>query len=336
MSETILVSQAEYVKGQAVFQAAAEPTVRPAPAEERELAAAVRAAGARAVIVGVAPYVGPLYEALAAVAGPRGAIIARFGVGHDSIDKRQAAARGIVVTNTPGVLDQSVAEHAVWLMGGLARNVARAENNLRAGRFQAEAGVELSGKVLGVVGFGAIGRRVARIAHHGLGMTVLAADRRPPEELERDLKQPMVQIAAEFGLVEYSQDCDRVFAGADVVSLHLPAVAETRHFVDRRRLGLMKRTALLVNTARGLVVDERALYEALSSGTIAGAALDVYQAEPYVPVDPEMDLRRLSNTLLTPHIGSNTLEANRRMAEASLRSAIDFLAGRTALLPRVG
>jgi lactate dehydrogenase-like 2-hydroxyacid dehydrogenase len=281
------------------------------------------------------PYFGPLYEALAETAGERGALIARFGVGHDSIDKRQAAARGIVVTNTPGVLDQSVAEHAMWLMGSLARNVARGDANLREGRFQGTAGIELSGKTLGVIGFGAIGRRVARIAYHGLGMRVLAAERRPTAELERELKRPMSEIAASFGLIGYSDDCDLVFREADVVSLHLPAMAETRHFVDRRRLGLMKPSALLVNTARGALVDEQAMFDALTAGTIAGAALDVYEAEPYVPADPDKDLRRLTNTLLTPHIGSNTLEANRRMAEASLACVCHFLAGRLEQLSRV-
>lgn len=334
--ETILVSELEFGKGRNVFQAAAGVAVQPAAADELELAAAVRAAQARAVIVGVMPYLGPLYEALAEVAGTRGALIARFGVGHDSVDKRQAAARGIVVTNTPGVLDQSVAEHALWLMGALARHVASAEASLRAGRFQGTPGIELSGKTLGLIGFGAIGRRVARIAHHGLGMRVSAADRRSPADLERELKRPMAEIATEFGLIEYTDDCDRVFRAADVVSLHLPAMAETRHFIDGRRLGLMKPTALLVNTARGMIVDEAALYDALAGGMIAGAALDVYETEPYVPVAPGKDLRSLANTLLTPHIGSNTLEANRRMAESSLKCATDFLAGRLDQLPRVG
>jgi lactate dehydrogenase-like 2-hydroxyacid dehydrogenase len=334
--ETILVAQLEYDKGRAVFEAAAGVSVRPAPEEELELAAAVRASRARAVIVGVAPYRGPLYAALAEVAAGRGALIARFGVGHDSVDKCQAAACGIVVTNTPGVLDQSVAEHAVWLMGGLARHVASAETNLRAGRFRGTAGIELGGKTLGVIGFGAIGRRVARIAHHGLGMRVSAADRRTTAELERELKRPMAEITAEFGLTEYIADCDCVFGTADVVTLHVPAMAETRHFVDRRRLELMQPTALLVNTARGMIVDENALYDALTAGSIAGAALDVYETEPYVPADPAKDLRTLTNTLLTPHIGSNTLEANRRMAESSLKSAQEFLAGRLDQLPRVG
>jgi len=323
MTETVLVSELEYAKGRDVFQAAAELCVQPAPVEELELAAAVLAARARAVIVGVRPYLGPLYEALAEVAGGRGALIARFGVGHDSIDKRQAAARGITVTNTPGVLDQSVAEHALWLMGSLARHVAGGDAALRGGQFQGLPGIELTGRTLAVIGCGPIGRRVARIAQHGLGMHVLGVDRVP------------VEVSAATGLDAYTNDADRAFAEADMVSVHLPATAETRHFVDRRRLELMKPSALLVNTARGALVDERALFDALAGGTIAGAALDVYETEPYVPAAPDKDLRRLANTVLTPHVGSNTREANRRMAEASLACASNFLAGRLEALPRI-
>jgi phosphoglycerate dehydrogenase-like enzyme len=324
MTETVLVSELEYAKGRDVFQAAAELRVQPAPVDELELAAAVLAAGARAVIVGVMPYLGPLYEALAEVAAGRGALIARFGVGHDSIDKRQAAARGITVTNTPGVLDQSVAEHTVWLMGCLAKNVARGDASLHAGQFQGMAGIELGGRTLGLVGCGPIGRRVARIAHHGLGMCVLAAGRRSAAE-----------IGDVDGVDRYTNEVDQVFREADVVSLHVPATAETRHFVDRRRLGLMRPSALLVNTARGVLVDERALFDALAGDVIGGAALDVFETEPYVPVAPDKDLRQLSNVVLTPHIGSNTREANRRMAEASLHCALEFLAGRADGLPRV-
>ena len=168
--ETILVTQLEYAKGEQIFRTASGLRVEAAPSEEQPLADAVLAARARAVIVGVHPYTGPLYKALAATAAGRGAIIARFGVGHDSVDKRLAADHGITVTNTPGVLDQSVAEHALWLMGNLARRVSQSEASLRSGRFQGAAGIELGGKTLGILGCGAIGRRVARIAHFGLGM----------------------------------------------------------------------------------------------------------------------------------------------------------------------
>ncbi|MHB8901201.1 MAG: NAD(P)-dependent oxidoreductase, partial [Thermoguttaceae bacterium] len=320
--------------GEDVFSAAAGVRVEPAGADEAALAAAVRAQGCRAVIVGVHPYRGQLYQSLASVAGEAGALIARFGVGHDSIDKALAAAHGIRVTNTPGVLDQSVAEHTLWLMGALARNVPASDARLRDDQFRGEAGIELGGKLLGIAGCGAIGRRVAAMAHFGLGMRVLAADCRPAEQLECELGLPCPELFARWGVDDYTTDTDRVFREADVVSIHLPALPETRNYVNTHRLAQMGRGAMLVNTARGSIVDEAALFDALAAGRIAGAALDVYQQEPYVPADPARDLRQLDNIVLTPHIGSNTREANRRMAEASLANAVHFLAGRLdALTP---
>lgn len=330
----VLVTETEYRKGNDVFSAAGMK-VESAAEEEADLAAAVRTRGCRAVIVGVRPYRQQLYEALAEVAGDAGAIIARFGVGHDGIDKQQAVVRGIRVTNTPGVLDQSVAEHTLWLMGALARHLPSSDAALRSGTFRSAAGIALGGRLLGIVGFGGIGRRVAAMAHFGLGMRVLAADCRSAECLAKDSNMPRSQILARWGLDDYTTDAERVFREADVVSIHLPAVPETRHFVNAQRLEQMRPTALLVNTARGSIVDEGALFNALAADRIAGAALDVFQQEPYVPADPAKDLRRLANVVLTPHIGSNTREANRRMAEASLANVQHFLAGRFEALTLV-
>jgi len=335
MSDIVLVTETEYRKGEDVFTAAKGVQVEPIAEEEAVLAAAVRARRCRAVIVGVHPYRKELYEALAEVAGEGRALMARFGVGHDGIDKQQAVARGIRVTNTPGVLDQSVAEHTLWLMGALARHLPSSDGALRAGTFRGDAGIELGGRLLGIVGCGHVGRRVAAMAHFGLGMRVLAAGRRPAERLEQDLGTPRSQIMAQWGLDDYTADADRVFREADVVSIHLPAVPETRNYVNARRLEQMRPTALLVNTARGSIVDEGALFDALAANRIAGAALDVYQQEPYVPADPAKDLRRLANVVLTPHIGSNTREANRRMAEASLANVLHFFAGRDDALTLV-
>ncbi len=335
MSEIVLVTQTEYRKGEAVFSSAEGVRVEPVAAEEEMLAAAVRAGGCRAVIVGVHPYRKELYEALAEAAGVGRALIARFGVGHDSVDKQQAAARGILVANTPGVLDQSVAEHTIWLMGALARHLPSSDAALRAGAFCGTAGIELGGRRLGIVGCGAIGRRVAAIAHFGLGMRVAAADCRPAERLEQEMGVPCSEILARWGLDDYTTDADRVFREADVVSIHLPALPETRQYVNAQRLALVRPSALLINTARGSIVDEAALFDALAAGRIAGAALDVYQQEPYVPADPAKDLRGLANVVLTPHIGSNTQEANRRMALASLANVLHFLAGRDDLLTLV-
>jgi len=322
--ETILVTELEFRKAEEVFREAKDVRCEPAPVDEAALADAVAAHGARAVIVGVAPYRGPLYKALGK---KNGAIIARFGVGHDSIDKPFARQHGIVVTNTPGVLDVSVAEHTLWLMGCLARKISQLETRMRAGRFAGEAGMELRGKTLGILGFGAIGRSVAAIAHFGFGMNVIACDQIPADR--------MAGAVAASGVERYTTDAEEPLRLSDFVSVHLPVVPATQRFVNATRLAWLKPGAMLVNTARGSVLDEEALYDALASGRLAGAALDVFDREPYVPVHPDKDLRKLENVVLTPHIGSNTREANCRMAESALGNVRHFLAGRLDRLTRV-
>lgn len=344
MPECVLVTEPEYLKGEDVFTAVEDLELVRIGVDEDELAEAILARGVRAVIIGHNRYVGPLYEALGRTGKTSGAILARFGVGHDGLEKVQARAHGIVVTNTPGTLDASVAEHVFWLLGSLVKRVPQRDAGFRAGQFavsQHEArasgctGVELCGKTLGLLGFGGIARHVARIAHFGLGMQVLACGRRSAEQLERDEGRPWSELLTRWGLAAYTTDADQVCRESDAISIHLPAQPDTQQFVDARRLALLKRTAWLINTSRGSVVDEAALYDALQAGRIAGAGLDVFQAEPYVPVAPDKDLRQLDNVLLTPHVGSNTREANRRMAEASLANARAFLAGRLDQLTRV-
>ncbi len=331
MSNIVLVTQLEFTKGEEAFRSESRFELLPIPPDEQILSEAVIAHHCRAVIVGVAPYTHPLYEALGKTGGSRGALIARFGVGHDNVDKVQAKQRGIIVTNTPGTLDQSVAEHAMWLMGSLAKRIAAADARFRAGEFVPEMGIELHGKTLGVIGFGGIGQRVAAMAHFGFGMRVVAAGRRSLEELAKSLDQ----IKAETGVDDYTDNVAAVLREADVVSIHLPANAQTRHFFNAQRLALLKPTALLINTARGSLVDESALFDALSSGQIAGAALDVFEKEPYEPVSPDKDLRTLSNVVLTPHIGSNTRTANNNMARSCLETVGKFFENRLDELPRV-
>lgn len=321
MAEVILVTQQEFAKGEKVFRAAHDFDIQPAASQEQSLADAVVKHNSRAIIVGVEPYRGPLYAALGKSGG---AIIARFGVGHDSVDKVQARQHNIIVTNTPGVLDVSVAEQTMWLLGCLVRRVAHLHGKFRAGEFSGQTGTEVRGKTLGLIGLGGIARRVAAIAHSGFGMRVIAAGRRPAE-----------QITAAPGVEHYTNDTAAVFRQADIVSIHLPANAETRHYVNVTRLALMKPGALLINTGRGSLVDEAALYDTLASSHLGGAALDVFEREPYVPASPDKDLRALDNVVFTPHIGSNTREANERMAQASLANVANFLAGRLSELTRV-
>jgi lactate dehydrogenase-like 2-hydroxyacid dehydrogenase len=326
MPEPILVVEKELQKGRAVFEARNDFRLIPAPADEDALAALIRRESARAVIVGMHPYKGPLYQALAETAGGRGALIARFGVGHDNIDKRRAREHGCLVANTPGALDVSVAEHTLWLIGAFTRQVAVGDATVRRGEWASAPGIELRGRTLGLIGFGRIARQVAATAHFGCGLRVLACARSSRHEWSERHGADFATVEKECGLEHYTTDPGEILRGADFISLHLPASPENHHFINAARLAQMQKHAVLVNTARGAVVDESALYDALVTRQIAGAALDVFENEPYEPVIRGKDLRNLPNTLLTPHIGSNTAEANRRMAEKCLANVRAFFA----------
>jgi phosphoglycerate dehydrogenase-like enzyme len=304
----IAVTELEYRKAQAVFEAARAEGMEclPAPADEAELAAFVRANGVEHVILGVDAYRDALYEAL-----PQGGVLARFGVGMDGVDKARAAAHGLICTNTPGALDVSVAEFAVGLILNVARHYALTAPQVRAGEWRPRNGCELRERTLAIIGCGAIGRRVARCAAAGFGMRVIGCD---PGPVDGDA------LVVDWGFARVETDFAVAVAEAHFVSVHIPSVPATRHFINAERLGLMAADAWLINTARGAVVDEGALYDALAAGHLGGAALDVFETEPYKPADPARDLRTLPNVLMTPHLGSSTVEACRRMAEAALES----------------
>ena len=321
----VLVTHGEFDKGKATFEAAVDEGLRcvACPAPEAELASAVQARGGKAAIVGVEPYRAALYEAL-----PKGSVIARFGVGHDGIDKEKATARGILTTNTPGVLNSAVAEHTLWLVGCVARRVAALDRCVKAGRWESAPGFELAGKTLAVVGLGGIGAQVAKIAALGFGMKVIACGRTPKEDIPAKLGLgDWGQVVYTVGLSDYTCEVGQALGQADIVAACLAFTPETAKFFDEAKFAMMKPGAVFVNTARGGVVDESALFAALSNGHLAAAGLDVFAAEPYRPIDDEQDLRKLPNVVLTPHVGSNTLEANLRMARASLQNVVDGLAG---------
>jgi lactate dehydrogenase-like 2-hydroxyacid dehydrogenase len=328
MPETIIVTQKEYRKAENVFQKANRYRIISAPENEDALSAVVLKENARAVIVGIERYTDSLYRALQVTGQGNGSLIARFGVGHDGVDKALARQNGSLVCNTPGTLDLSVAEHVLWLMGCVARKVSQSEARFREGDFSGETGQELHGKRLGILGFGRIGRRVAKMAHFGLGMTVWAAATSSVSDLERAEKRTLAEVQKDYGIELYTDEVERVLANCDYVTVHLPAIPSTRHFINASRLALMMPTASVINTARGWVVDEEALYDALITKKIASAALDVFEHEPYQPVTSGKDLRTLSNVVLTPHIGSNTREANQRMAEACLSNLDNFFEGK--------
>ena len=205
-----------------------------------------------------------------------------------------------------------------------------------SGRFETVLGLQLRGRTLAILGFGSIGRRVAKMAHFGFGMRVIGADRIPEAELEQREHCSIEEIRGKYGLDGYTNDVNRAFRQADALSIHLPAIESTRHFVNADRLARMKPDALLVNTARGSILDENALHDALVGRRLGGAALDVFESEPYRPQSPGRDLRELSNVVLTPHIGSNTSHANMAMARAALTNVNHFLRGDTSKLTRIG
>lgn len=318
MSLDVVVTEPEFVRPGTLFASRANVTCHVAPWNEDELAAVIARTGAKHAIVGPRPYRGPLYDALG-----RGSVLARFGVGYDGIDLKKATARGILCTNTPEVLDQSVAELTMLLVSAAARHLVSLDASMRRREWAPRGGVEIAGKTLAIIGSGRIGSATARIAALGYGMRVIGCRRSAGRH------EPG---AAGSGFEFVTNDFATAVAHADFVALLIPSVPENVHFLNRERLALLPAHAWLVNTARGIVVDEPALYDALAGGRIAGAAIDVFEREPYVPVDPARDLRALENVILVPHIGSNTAEANRGMSDRALRNVELGAAGNTAAL----
>ncbi|HET8893180.1 MAG TPA: phosphoglycerate dehydrogenase [Gaiellaceae bacterium] len=223
-------------------------------------------------------------------------VIGRAGVGVDNVDVEAATRRGIVVANAPESTVVSAAEHTIGLLVALARNIPQAHAALKQGRWErsSHGGVELAGKTLGVLGFGRIGQQVARRAN-GLGMRVVAYDPFVAAERFRELG------------VERLATCAEVYAVAEFLTLHLPLVAETRRTLDAAAFAAMRDGVRIVNAARGELVDEEALLEALRSGKVSGAALDVFSAEPY-----SGPLLELDNVVVTPHLAASTDEAQDR------------------------
>jgi len=230
---------------------------------------------------------------------PKLKVIARAGMGTDTIDVEEASRRKIPVLTAPGANSNSVAEYTFALLLALARKVAPAAASLGAGKWDRKAfeGSELRGKTLGLIGVGRIGSRVATIAK-GFGMTVVGNDPGINAETAENLGLDLIPL-------------DALMQRADVISLHAKLNAQTRHLIDERRLALVKKGLLVVNTARGALIDDAALAKALADGRVGGAALDVYDPEP-LPADSV--LRTAPNVLLTPHLAASTLEAQTRVA----------------------
>jgi len=298
--KTVLVTDLEYKKGESVFSQLKNFNCIPVPPEEESLAEAIKSHKADHVIIGTNNYTDLLYKTL-----PKGGVIARFGVGHDGVDKGKATRYGLFCVNTPGTLNESVAELTINLIHTISRNTHLRIEECKSGGWNPGIGREMSGKTLSVIGCGAIGRRVAQIGSFGYGMEVIGN-----EIADLDI----AKMRQQYGFNNIFKDFNQAVQNADFVSLHLPSNQETHHFINRERLAQMPSDAWFINTARGSIVDEQALFTTLSQGIIAGAALDVFENEPYNPQDPKMDLRNLDNVIMTPHIGSSTQEAVDLMA----------------------
>lgn len=246
---------------------------------------------------------------------PRCRILANFGVGYNHIDVAGATTSGLVVSNTPGAVTEATADIALTLMLMTARRAGEGERLVRAGRWTGwqptqMLGLHLSGKRLGVVGFGRIGKAIARRAHYGFGMEIAVYTRSPIT----DPGLPAVQVAS----------LSELMAGCDVIVIAVPGGAGTRHLIGAEALAAMQPHAILVNIARGDVVDEAALIACLQQGRIAGAGLDVYEHEPSVPEA----LRALENAVLLPHLGTAALEVREAMGAMALDNLDAFFDGR--------
>ncbi|MBL8563918.1 MAG: D-glycerate dehydrogenase [Gemmobacter sp.] len=260
----------------------------------------------------VLPTLGDRFSADLFATPPRARLLANFGVGFNHIDVAAARAAGVAVSNTPGAVTEATADIALTLILMTARRAGEGERLLRAGQWQGWhptqlLGQHVSGKTVAIIGMGRIGQAIARRCHFGFGMKVVFHARRP---LALDF--PATQLPFETAMQ------------ADFVVLAVPGGPQTRHLIDTRALGLMRPHAILVNIARGDVVDESALIAALQSGQIAGAGLDVYEQEPVVPEA----LKALENVTLLPHLGTAALEVRTAMGLMAVENLIAFAEGR--------
>ncbi len=262
-------------------------------------------------------------------AGAQLKIVANYAVGFDNIDLPAAKQRNVVVTNTPGdLVTEAVAEHTFALIMALAHRIVEADVFTRAEKYTGWEPMEflgtlLMGKTLGIVGLGRIGVGVARRAVHGMGMRVVYNDQHRNEEFEKEYH------------AEYMPTLEALLKKADVISLHVPLLPTTRHLMSTKQFGCMKPTAFVVNTARGPVIDEKAMLVALAKKKIAGAALDVFECEPAIDCDltDHLALKKFPNVILTPHIASASSEARDQMAELAAQNIIAVLSGKAPLNP---
>lgn len=256
-------------------------------------------------------------ESVFMAAGPNLKIVANYAVGYDNIDLMAAKKHNVIVTNTPGVLTDAVAEHTFALILALTKKICEADHFTKSGKYcgwdpNLFIGSELQHKTIGLIGIGRIGTLVAKKAFLGMDMKIVYFDVKRDMEFETKYNAQFLTL-------------DELLKQADFVSLHVPLIPSTHHLINQAKLMLMKSTAFLINTARGPIVNEADLIEALKSQTIAGAALDVFEHEPKI----SKELRKMTNVILTPHIASATMEARNEMARLAATSIVDVLCGKT-------
>jgi glyoxylate reductase len=245
-------------------------------------------------------------------------LFANYAVGYDNIDIKEAEKRGVIVTNTPDCLTDTVAEHTVAMLLALTTKIVEGNSFVKSGKYEGWdplllLGTDLKNKIVGILGAGRIGQRVASILANGFNMNIIYYDISRNEQFEEKCK------------AVFYDKVDEILKIADFVSVHTPLLDSTRHLINLDRLKMMKNTAFLVNTSRGAVINEEDLVEALQKGLIAGAGLDVYENEPRLSTG----LKDLPNVILTPHIASATIETRNKMAEIVANNIIDFFEGRT-------
>ncbi|MBI4714037.1 D-glycerate dehydrogenase [Candidatus Uhrbacteria bacterium] len=256
-------------------------------------------------------------------AGSQLKMIANYAVGFDNVDLVEAKKRNIVVTNTPSdQISESVAEHTIALMFALAKRICEADRFTRVGKYKAWGpklllGTDFYEKTVGIVGTGRIGSGVVHRLHDGFNMKILYNDVKRNTQLEKE-------TGAKFRTLE------QLLKESDFVSLHVPLLPSTHHLISTKEFKMMKKTAFLINTARGPIIDEKALVKALTKKEIAGAGLDVYECEPLIDCNPKdnLDLKKMDNVVLTPHTASATLETRQEMSRLAAENILMFINGK--------
>ena len=251
-------------------------------------------------------------------ANPNLKVVSNYAVGYNNIDVKFASSLGIPIANTPGVLTDAVAEHTFALMMAIARKIPQSDKFTKAGKYvgwdpMLLLGAQLKGKTVGIIGLGRIGIRVSEIAVKGMGMEVIYHDVKRNKDFEKKYNAKFVST-------------DKLLRDSDFVSLHVPLLPSTKHLIGSKQFGMMKKTAYLINTSRGPVVNEKSLVSALKKKQIAGAALDVFENEPKLA----SGLSKLDNVILTPHIASATFEARSAMSLIAAENIVRVLNGKKA------